>query len=142
MKRLRTHDVFELDGLLFLTQWVGREIEDFTGEVAVDAREATTRRRRFDPPALFEVVDDVRRQRELTWAQVAHDVAQLPSTLERLRIYKRFTVNEVLPITQWLDRRIFEFTRAGPPPEVLRRASHPRDASPSVRPSDRAERLG
>jgi hypothetical protein len=122
MKRLRTHEVFELDGILFLTQWVGREIEDFTGEFVVDARESTSPRRRFDPPKLFGAVDEARQQRGLTWAHVADEVAQLPSTLERLRIYKRFTVNEVLPITHWLGRRTLEFTRIGPPPEALRRA--------------------
>ncbi len=123
MKRLQTHEVFELDGILFVTQWLGRDIEDFTGELDVDAREATTRSRRFDPPTLFEAVDDVRRQRGLTWSQLAADVGQLPRTLERLRLYRRFTVSEVLPITQWLERRILEFTRVGPAPEALRGAS-------------------
>ena len=33
MKRLQTHEVFELDGILFVTQWLGRDIEDFTGEL-------------------------------------------------------------------------------------------------------------
>ena len=122
MKRLQTHDVFELDGILFLAQWLGREIEDFTGGQVVDAAASTSPRRRFDPPELFEAVDEARQQRGLTWEHVAEEVAQLPSTLERLRIYRRFTVNEVLPIAQWLGRRTFEFTRIGPPPEALRRA--------------------
>lgn len=122
MKRLQTHAVFELDGILFLAQWVGREIEDFMGELVVDAGESTSPRRRFDPPALYEAVNQARVQRGLTWEEVAEEVAQLPSTLERLRIYKRFTVNEVLPITGWLGRRTLEFTRVGPPPEAVRRA--------------------
>jgi hypothetical protein len=122
MKRLQTHDVFELDGILFLTQWVGREIEDFTGELAIEAGEGMSPHRRFDPPELFGAIDEAREQRGLTWGDVADDVAQLPSTLARLRIYKRFTVHEVLPITQWLGRRTLEFTRVGPPPEALRRA--------------------
>jgi hypothetical protein len=123
MKRLQTHDVFELDGILFLTQWVGREIEDFTSQVAVDAREPTSRRRRFDPPELSAAVNEARQRRGMTWEEVAAEVAQLPSTLERLRIYKRFSVHEVLPITHWLGRRVLEFTRTGPPPEALRRAA-------------------
>ena len=122
MKRLQTHDVFELDGILFLTQWVGREIEDFTSRVAVDAREPTSQRRRFDPPELSAAVNEARQRRSLTWEEVADEVAQLPSTLERLRVYKRFSVHEVLPITHWLGRRVLEFTRIGPPPEALRRA--------------------
>lgn len=121
MKRLQTHDVFELDGILFLTQWLGRAIEDFTGHVPVDPGEGTRPFRRFDPPKLFESLDEARQQRGLTWEQVAEEVDQLRSTLERLRIYKRFTVNEVLPITQWLGRGVLEFTRIGPPPEALRR---------------------
>ena len=55
-----------------------------------------------------------------------------PSTLERLRLYKRFTVNEALSITQWLERRIFEFTRAGTRPERRNGGRVTlRDASPS-----------
>lgn len=120
MKRLHSHEVFELDGILFLTQWLGLEIEDFSAGSIPEAGESTRPFRRFDPPALFAALDEARRQRGLEWPQVANEVAQLPSTLDRLRRYRRFTVNEVLPITGWLGRRVLEFTRIGPAPEALR----------------------
>lgn len=75
---------------------------------------------RFDPPALFAAVEAVRRQRGLTWTDVARQTGVAAATIRRTRDQGRFEVDGIIALTSWLGRPVEEFTRDGTvPPERL-----------------------
>ncbi|HLU30153.1 MAG TPA: hypothetical protein VK088_00220 [Acidimicrobiia bacterium] len=67
--------------------------------------------RRLHPPSLYAALDEERRQRRLTWAQVAAETGVARSTITRLKDSGRFETDGILFLTQWLDRPVEDFTR-------------------------------
>jgi hypothetical protein len=66
---------------------------------------------RFDPPALFKAMDAQREGRGLSWQDVAQEIGVSASTITRTREQGRFEVDGVLAMSQWLGRRIEDFSR-------------------------------
>ena len=79
--------------------------------------------RRFDPPALHAAVDAERERRGMIWEELGSEIGVPMHVLHRLRSYRRFTIGEIIAITQWLNRPLLEFTRLGPPPEQMRESN-------------------
>lgn len=70
--------------------------------------------RRFDARALWTAIDEQRRARELTWAQVAREVGVAASTLTRLREGGRLEVDGMIAMVSWLDVPVERFVRELP----------------------------
>jgi len=66
---------------------------------------------RFDSKALFEALDKQRRDRGLTWAQVANETGVAAATLKRTEQGGRLEVDGVLAMVGWLGRTVESFTR-------------------------------
>jgi hypothetical protein len=111
---------------LFMLRWLGRDPEDFV----VGARPATRaplpaagpeRRLRWhlhatprrDLPGLYEVLDQRRRDSQISWPALARELKCGPSQLTGLRT-ARFAVRMSLAmaITQWLEQPAADFVYA------------------------------
>lgn len=113
---LRTRAVLEGDGVLQVLRWLGRSPEDF-----VPSRRATAplpevgrhRILRFDTPAIHAALDARRRERGVTWPEVATGIGGLTAaSLRRLAQGGRIGFPHIVRIAAWLDRPIASFTRA------------------------------
>lgn len=103
---------------LFLLRWMGRAPEEFlTGDV-VDVgkvhlpKAGPDKRLRWDLPVLHAAVNDERRAREMTWAQLADVIGCTPSRLTNLRGAKQADLALVMRVTQWLARPSTDFISA------------------------------
>lgn len=64
---------------------------------------------RFDVKALFATLDDERRARGLSWAQLQADVGVSASTMRRMANGGRMELDGAVFILQWLGRAAEEF---------------------------------
>jgi len=93
---------------LILLRWIGRAPEDFlTGRVVdvgdVQLPEAGPESRlRWDLSHLHAVLNERRRERGLTWAQLAAELDCTPSRLTNLRTARLADMDLTMRITQWL----------------------------------------
>lgn len=126
LKNLAKHGDTSCQHALFMLRWLGRDPEDFVPgapartcaplpTAGADRRlrwhlHATPRR---DLPGLYEVLDQRRRDRDLAWSQLAHELRCGPSQLTGLRT-ARFAIRMTLAmaITQWLERPAADFVYA------------------------------
>jgi len=65
---------------------------------------------RFDARALYEALDAQRRERNLSWRQVADEIGVSTATLTRTRLGGRMEVDGMLAMTRWLGRTAESFT--------------------------------
>lgn len=93
---------------LTILRWINRTPEDFLiGPVTAVGKSrlpnADPRSRlRWDLPALHTALNDRRRERELTWAQLAAALDCTPSRLTNLRTARLADMGLTMRITQWL----------------------------------------
>jgi hypothetical protein len=110
----------ELDGVMGMTRWLGRTVENFAGRDGGPAPEfgvltKTGSYIRFDTTLLYVAVDAERQRRGITWEQVA--AAVWPNgqwgakQLKGLANGGRGNVYAALAIWAWLGRTIQSFTR-------------------------------
>ncbi len=66
---------------------------------------------RFHPPDLYAALDAERTRRALAWRTVAAETGVAASTIRRLASPGRCEVDGILALTNWLGRRIEDFTR-------------------------------
>lgn len=100
---------------LFILRWLGRSPESFLG--GDGARTSVSlppvgpgRRLRWDLAALYEAVDARRKERELTWADVARELRCTPSQVTGLKRARFATgMRLAMNIVQWLDRPSSDF---------------------------------
>jgi hypothetical protein len=98
-------------------RWLGRSPESFvpglreTPEHALPANE--TGRPALDTRAIYQVMNDRRTSRELTWRGVADELGPgfSPGMLTRLAGGTGIGFPRVMRIFQWLERPVAEFTR-------------------------------
>jgi hypothetical protein len=103
---------------LFMFRWLGRTPESFlTGAVA--SRDSSfpdvgpDRRLRWTLKKLYEAMDEQRRDRGLTWKELAVILRCTPSQLTGLRTAKFATgMRLAMRITQWLSRPASDFVVA------------------------------
>lgn len=68
---------------------------------------------RLDVAALYVTLDSERRQRGLSWRQVAHEAGVGPSTLSRMAQGNRPDVDSFVALVQWLGVAAEQFMRGG-----------------------------
>jgi transcriptional regulator with XRE-family HTH domain len=68
-------------------------------------------KRRFDPKALYEALDQQRGARGLSWRQVAGETGVSEATMKRLRDGGRLEVDGVLAMVGWVGRTVESFVR-------------------------------
>ena len=68
---------------------------------------------RLDVAALYVTLDSERRQRELSWREVAHQAGVGPSTLSRMAQGHRPDVDSFVALVQWLGMPAEQFMRGG-----------------------------
>ncbi len=66
---------------------------------------------RFDTRALYAALDAQRRQREMSWQQVAQETGVAASTMMRTRLGGRLEVDGMLAMVRWLGRTVESFTQ-------------------------------
>jgi hypothetical protein len=108
--RLQTRRATSCQYALFMLRWLGRSPEDFltgpvadVGDVALP-RAGTDSRLRWNLNELHAALNDERRARELTWAELAHELSCTPSRLTNLRTAHLADMDLAMRVTQWLGR--------------------------------------
>ena len=69
---------------------------------------------RFDPTALYGVLDAERQSRGLSWSDLETEIGVAASTMKRLEQGGRFELDGILFIAQWLGRPVEDFLRRAP----------------------------
>lgn len=64
---------------------------------------------RFDPAALHDEMDDLRRARGMTWEDVSREVGVSASTIAGVAKRDRLETDGVLAMTRWLGRSVESF---------------------------------
>jgi transcriptional regulator with GAF, ATPase, and Fis domain len=115
---LRTKAVAEADGVLQMLLWLNRTPESFLPEHSTsdNVRErlpevSPHQVLRFDTRKLHAALDEQRRARNMTWAQVARELGLGVSSLTHLSKGGRTGFPHVMRIVRWLKRPAAEFTR-------------------------------
>lgn len=121
VRGLRTGGAIETDGVLQMTPWLGRSVESLHpggcdgDETEPAERLGTGRFLRFDTPALHVALDQRRRERGMTWVELARDVSPVSpvgaSMLTRLEQGGRIEVHRMLALVGSLGERVDTFTR-------------------------------
>jgi hypothetical protein len=120
---LRRRGTTSCQHALFFLRWLGRTPEDFLdGPPPVPGRPLPAagpdRRLRWHlharpsrpRPGLFEAVDDRRRARDLTWAQLAAVLGTTPGQASGLRRARyAIEIGAAMRMTQWLERPAADF---------------------------------
>lgn len=100
---------------LFLLRWLGRAPEDFLTGPVVDVGDVRLveagpdRRLRWDLGELHGAMNEQRRDRGLTWAELAHVLGCTPSRLTGLRTARLTDMDLAMRVTQWLGQPAAHF---------------------------------
>ena len=95
---------------LFMLRWLDRAPEDFLTGAVVDVGDTRLpeagpdSRLRWDLNELYSALNGQRRERLLTWAELARDLDCTPSRLTNLRTARQADLDLAMRITQWLGR--------------------------------------
>jgi hypothetical protein len=108
--RLRQRGAISCQYALFMLRWLRRAPEDFltgpvadVGDVALP-KAATDSRLRWDLNQVHAALNDERRARGLTWAELAHELNCTPARLTNLRTARLADMDLAMRITQWLGQ--------------------------------------
>lgn len=110
VKRLSTRRATSCQYALFMLRWLRRAPEDFlTGPVAdvgdVALPEAgPDSRLRWNLEQVHTALNEERRARGLTWAELGHELNCTPNRLTNLRTARLADMDLAMRITQWLGR--------------------------------------
>jgi hypothetical protein len=108
--RLQQRGATSCQYALFILRWLQRAPEDFLTGPVVDVGETrlpaagSDSRLRWDLHQLHSALDEQRRDRGLTWADLARELGCTPSRLTNLRTARLADLDLALRITQWLGR--------------------------------------
>ena len=78
------------------------------------AQSTGSREGRFDAKALFDAMDQQRRERGITWQQVARETGVSSGTLTRTKLGGRMEVDGMLSMVRWLNRTVESFVQGAP----------------------------
>ncbi|MDT5323632.1 MAG: hypothetical protein QOF25_784 [Mycobacterium sp.] len=95
---------------LIILRWIRRAPEDFLTGAVVDVGDVrlpeagTDRRLRWDLRQLHAALNERRRERQLTWAELATELGCTSSRLTNLRTARLADMELTMRITQWLGQ--------------------------------------
>jgi hypothetical protein len=95
---------------LIILRWIGRPPEEFLTGDAVDVGDArlpdagADHRLRWDLAELYTALNEQRRERGLTWAQLAAQLDCTPNRLTNLRTARLADMELAMRVIQWLGR--------------------------------------
>lgn len=119
LAKMRTTGATSCQHALFVLRWLERTpesfLEDPPGDLPVPAIPLVgpDRRLRWSLSAIYEALDDRRREQLLTWPQLARVLRCTPSQLTGLRTAKfAIGMNLTMRIVQWLQRPSSDFIYA------------------------------
>jgi hypothetical protein len=110
IQRLPTRGATSCQYALFMLRWLRRAPEDFLRGPVVDVGKVSLpkagrdSRLRWDLAQTHAALNDERRERELTWADLAHELNCTPSRLTNLRTARLADMDLAMRVTQWLGR--------------------------------------
>ena len=81
---------------------------------ATMAQPLRSREGRFNAKALFDAMDQQRRERGITWQQVARETGVSAGTLTRTKLGGRMEVDGMLSMVRWLNRTVEIFVQGAP----------------------------
>ncbi len=93
-----------------MLRWLGQAPEDFLTGPVVDVGDVTLpvagpdRRLRWNLNQVHAALDEERRARGLTWADLAHELDCTPNRLTNLRTARLADMDLAMRITQWLGQ--------------------------------------
>jgi hypothetical protein len=102
---------------LFMLRWLDRAPEDFLSGPVVDVGDValpnagTDSRLRWNLRELHAALDEERRRRNLTWAELADELGCTPARLTNLKTARLADMDLAMRVTQWLARPAAEFIR-------------------------------
>lgn len=100
---------------LILLRWLGRSPEQFLTGPAVDIGDTRLpgagpdQRLRWDLGELYAALNERRRERGLTWAQLAEEIGCTPNRLTNLRTARLADMDLAMRVTQWLGQPAARF---------------------------------
>jgi len=100
---------------MFMLRWLHCAPEEFLTGPVIDVGDVALpeagpdSRLRWDLGQLHAALDAERRARDLTWAQLAHELNCTPNRLTNLRTARLADMDLAMRITQWLGRPAAEF---------------------------------
>lgn len=110
ISRLQRRGATSCQYALFMLRWLGRAPEDFltgpvldVGDVALPKADSNARLR-WDLSEVHEALNDERRARGLTWAELARELDCTLARLTNLRTARLADMDLVMRVTQWLGR--------------------------------------
>jgi hypothetical protein len=108
VQRLRERDATSCQYALFMLRWLHRAPEDFLTGPVVEVgdvrlpRAGTDSRLRWNLNQLHSELNEQRRERLLTWAELAQELDCTPSRLTNLRTARLADMDLAMRTTQWL----------------------------------------
>jgi hypothetical protein len=100
---------------LYMLRWLGRAPEEFLVGPIVDVGDVRLpepgpdSRLRWDLNQLHTALNEQRRERGLTWQELAQEFACTPSRLTNLRTARIADMDLAMRVTQWLGKPAAEF---------------------------------
>jgi hypothetical protein len=110
ISRLQQRGATSCQYALFMLRWLHRAPEDFLIGSVVDVGDVrlpeagTDSRLRWNLNQTHEALNEERRERSITWAELALDLDCTPSRLTNLRTARFADMDLAMRITQWLGR--------------------------------------
>lgn len=110
VQRLQVRDATSCQYALFMLRWLHRAPEDFLNGPVLDVGDVrlpeagADSRLRWDLNHLHTVLNEQRRQHDLTWADLAEELDCTPSRLTNLRTARLADMGLAMRITQWIRK--------------------------------------
>jgi hypothetical protein len=108
--RLQQRGATSCQYALFMLRWLGRAPEDFLTGPVVDVGDVRLpeagpdSRLRWDLSETYVLLNQQRRERELTWAALANELDCTPSRLTNFRTARLADMDLAMRTTQWLGQ--------------------------------------
>jgi hypothetical protein len=110
IQRLPTRGATSCQYALFMLRWLRQAPEEFLTGPVVDVGRVRLpsagkdRRLRWNLGEAHAALNEERRERDLTWSELAHELNCTPSRLTNLRTARFADMDLAMRVTQWLGR--------------------------------------
>ncbi len=115
VSRLQARGATSCQYALFMLRWLDRAPEDFLTGPVVDVGDVRLpdagpdRRLRWDLSEVYTALNDQRKDRGLSWAELAAEIDCTPGRLTNFKTARLADMNLAMRVTQWLGRPAASF---------------------------------